>query len=107
MPILSVFFGYIFFSENLNKRRLISIILTVISVIYLFYFYKNFPWIGIIVGLSWSIYNVFRKKIDVDVDLGLFIESLLILPFVLIAFYFVYDSGNLDFGINSLQLSIF
>tara|TARA_B100000401_G_scaffold436623_1_gene380471 strand:+ start:124 stop:996 length:873 start_codon:yes stop_codon:yes gene_type:complete len=107
MPILSVFFGYLFFSEYLNKRRLISIILTVISVIYLFYFYKNFPWIGIIVGLSWSMYNVFRKKIDIDVDLGLFIESLIILPFVLIAFYFVYDSGNLDFGINSLELSIF
>ena len=35
MPILSVFFGYLFFSEYLNKRRLISIILTVISVIYL------------------------------------------------------------------------
>ena len=52
-------------------------------------------------------YNVFRKKIDIDVDLGLFIESLIILPFVLIAFYFVYDSGNLDFGINSLELSIF
>ena len=50
--------------------------------------------------------NLFRKKIDVEVDLGLLIESLLVLPFALIAFYFVYDSGNLDFGINSIQLSL-
>ena len=98
MPILSVLFGYIFFKEILNKLRVFSIILTFFSVVYLFYFYKNFPWIGLTVGLSWSLYNVFRKKIDVEVDLGLLIESLLILPFALIAFYLVYDSGNLDFG---------
>ena len=34
------------------------------------------------------------------------IESLVILPFALIGFYIVYESGNLDFGINSIQLSL-
>lgn len=106
MPILSVFFGYLFFKELLNKRRIFAIVLTIISVFYLFYFYKNFPWIGLTVGLSWSLYNVFRKKIKVDVDLGLLIESLIILPFALIGFYFVFQTGNLDFGINTLKLSI-
>ena len=106
MPILSVFFGYLFFKELLNKRRIFAIILTIISVFYLFYFYKNFPWIGLTVGLSWSLYNVFRKKIKVDVDLGLLIESLIILPFALLGFYFVFQTGNLDFGINTLKLSL-
>jgi len=106
MPILSVFFGYLFFKELLNKRRIFAIVLTIISVFYLFYFYKNFPWIGITVGLSWSLYNVFRKKIKVDVDLGLLIESLIILPFALLGFYFVFQTGNLDFGINTLKLSL-
>ena len=106
MPILSVLFGYLFFKELLNKRRIFAIILTIISVFYLFYFYKNFPWIGLTVGLSWSLYNVFRKKIKVDVDLGLLIESLIILPFALLGFYFVFQTGNLDFGINTLKLSL-
>ena len=106
MPILSVFFGYLFFKELLNKRRIFAIVLTIISVFYLFYFYKNFPWIGLTVGLSWSLYNVFRKKIKVDVDLGLLIESLIILPFALLGFYFVFQTGNLDFGINTLKLSL-
>ncbi len=106
MPILSVLFGYLFFKELLNKPRVFSIILTFFSVIYLFYFYNNFPWIGLIVGFSWSLYNVFRKKIDVAVDLGLLIESLVILPFALVCFYFVYKTGNLDFGIDSIKLSL-
>ena len=105
MPILSVLFGYLFFKEILNRLRIFSVILTIISVLYLFYFYKNFPWIGLTVGFSWALYNVFRKKINVDVDLGLLIESLVILPFAIIGFYLVYESGNLDFGINSIKLS--
>jgi len=106
MPILSVLFGYLFFNENLNRLRIFSIILTFFSVLYLFYFYKNFPLIGLVVGFSWSLYNVFRKKINIEVDLGLFIDSLLILPFALIGFYFIYESGNMNFGINSIKLSI-
>ena len=106
MPILSVFFGYVFFKELLNKRRVFSIVLTIFSIIYLFYFYNNIPWIGLTVGFSWSLYNVFRKKINVDVDLGLLIESLVILPFALIGFYFVYETGNLDFGMKSIELSL-
>ena len=106
MPILSVLFGYFFFGEYLNKRRIFSIVLTTISVIYLFYFYKNFPWIGLTVGLSWSLYNVYRKKINVDVESGLLIESLLILPFALFGIYLVYKTGNLNFGSESLKLSL-
>ena len=34
MPILSVLFGAIFFKEVLNKKRLISIFLVIISIIY-------------------------------------------------------------------------
>ena len=105
MPILSVLFGYLFFKEILNKLRIFSVILTCISVLYLFYFYKNFPWIGLTVGFSWALYNVFRKKINVDVDLGLLIESLVILPFALIGFYLVYKSGHMDFGMSSIKLS--
>ena len=106
MPILSVLFGYLFFKEILNKLRIFSVILTIISVVYLFYFYKNLPWVGLTVGFSWALYNVFRKKINVDVDLGLLVESLLILPFAIIGFYFVYKSGNMDFGMSSIKLSI-
>ena len=105
MPIISVLFGYLFFKEILNKLRIFSVILTCISVLYLFYFYKNFPWIGLTVGFSWALYNVFRKKINVDVDLGLLIESLAILPFALIGFYLVYKSGHMDFGMSSIKLS--
>ena len=88
-PILSVLFGFLFFGEKLNKKRTISIILVIASIIYLLFNFKSIPWIGLTVAFSWSTYNLLRKKINVDTDIGLFIESLFILPFAIIIFYFL------------------
>ena len=38
MPILSVLLGYIFFNESLNKKRIFSIILVLISISILIFF---------------------------------------------------------------------
>ena len=67
--------------------RILSIILVIISILYLVLIsFKSLPWVGIIVALSWGFYNLVRKKINVDTDVGLFIESLYILPFALFGF---------------------
>ncbi len=108
MPILSVFLGYIFFKEKLNQKRIFSIFLVIVSIIILLFFnVKSLPWVGIIVALSWGFYNLIRKKINVDTDIGLLIESLFILPFALISFYLVYEKGLNDFSLNNPGLSLF
>ena len=105
---LRFFLGYIFFKEKLNKKRIFSISLVILSIIFILFFnIKSLPWVGIIVGLSWGFYNLIRKKINVDTDIGLFIESLFILPFALIAFYFVYKNGLNDFSLDNPGLSLF
>jgi len=108
MPILSVFLGFIFFKEKLNKQRIFAITLVIISIIFLIFFsLKSLPWVGIVVGFSWGFYNLIRKKINVDTDIGLLIESLFILPFALFAFYLVYKNGYNDFSIQNPSLSLF
>ena len=69
-----------------------------ISILYLIILsIKSLPWVGIIVALSWAIYNLVRKKIYIDTDVGLLIESIFILPFALIAFYLRTINGHNDF----------
>ena len=97
MPILSVFLGYIFFKEKLNIKRALSIGLVVLSVCFLLIFnFQSIPWVGLIVALSWGFYNLLRKKINVDTDVGLLIESLFILPFAVVAFYILKFGGKVD-----------
>ena len=100
-PILSVLFGFIFFKETLNKRRIISIILVLISIIYLLFNFKSIPWIGLTVAVTWSTYNLLRKKINVRTDIGLFIETIFIVPVALILFYFISQKGLNDFSISN------
>ncbi len=108
MPIISVLLGFIFFKEKLNKKRIFSISLVIISIlIMIFLNIKTLPWVGIIVALSWAFYNLVRKKINIETDIGLLIESLYIFPFALIAFYFIFDKGLNDFSLTNPGLSIF
>ena len=105
MPILSVFLGFIFFKEKLNFKRIISILLVLFSVLFLIFVnFKSIPWVGLIVALSWGFYNLLRKKINVDTDIGLLIESLFILPFALVAFYLLTQKGMNDFSLTNPPL---
>ena len=110
MPILSVLLGYIFFKEKLNNKRIFSITLVILSILYLiFVSLKSLPWVGIIVALSWGFYNLVRKKINVETDIGLLIESLFILPIAIIIFYMIASKGYNDFSLSnpSMMLIIF
>ncbi len=108
MPIISVLLGYIFFKEELNKKRIFSIILVIFSILIIILFnLKSLPWVGLIVAFSWAFYNLIRKKIKVDTDVGLLIESLYILPFALVVFYFIIKNGFNDFNLSNPSLSLF
>ena len=108
MPILSVMLGYFFFKEKLNRKRVFSILLVVISILFLIVVsIKSLPWVGLIVAFSWGFYNLVRKKINVDTDIGLLIESLFILPFALIVFYLIAKEGYNDFQISDPPMMLF
>ena len=108
MPIISILLGSIFFKEKLNSKRIFSILLVSISILILIFLnLKSLPWVGLIVAFSWAFYNLIRKKINVDTDVGILIESLYILPFALIIFYFITKNGFNDFSLSNLSLSFF
>jgi len=108
MPILSVMLGYLFFKEKLNKKRVFSILLVILSILFLIIVsIKSLPWVGLIVALSWGFYNLVRKKINVDTDIGLLIESLFILPFALLAFYLIASKGYNDFQLSDPSMMLF
>ena len=60
-PILSIFFGFLFFDEKLNRKRILSILIVIISTIFLLFNLHSFPWVGFAVALLWSVYNLLSK----------------------------------------------
>ena len=107
MPIISVFLGYFFFNEEITKKTKLSILIVILSILYLLFTdFKTIPWIGLLVAILWSLYNLVRKKIKVDTDVGLFIESLLIFPFMLFAFYLITKNNLNNFDVADPSLMV-
>ena len=80
--------------------------MVIISTLYLLFNFSSLPWVGFTVAILWSTYNLLRKKINVETDIGLLIESLFILPIVIIFFYFIAKSNLNDFSISNPSLMI-
>ena len=106
-PILTVFFDYLFLKEKLNKKRVFSILIVVGSSVYLAFNLSMFPWIGILVAILWATYNLLRKLIKVETDIGLFIESLFILPIAIVVFYLIFRKGVNDFSLANPKIMFY
>jgi len=105
MPIISIFLGYFFLKEKINNKTKLSISIVILSILYLLIFdFKTMPWFGLLVAILWSVYNLIRKKINVDTDVGLLIESLFAFPFVLFGFYIITQNNLNDFHILNPSL---
>ncbi len=105
-PILSVFLGSIFLSEKLNLKKKISILIIIISIFYMMYFLEDFPWIGLVVAFSFSIYALLRKIALADTDIGLLIESLFLIPIIIVIFYNLNIRDEILFSIQNLNLAM-
>ena len=105
MPIISIFLGYSFFQELLTNKGKISVLIVIFTILYLIFSdFNSIPWVGLVVAFSWSFYNLLRKKINVETDIGLLVESLFILPVILIAFYIIVQNNLNDFDLSNPKL---
>ena len=105
-PILSVYFGSIFLGEKLNIKKKISIFIIILSIMHMMYFLEEFPWIGLVVALSFSLYAVLRKIVMVETDIGLFIESIFLIPIIIFIFYNLNIENEIIFNLKNLELSL-
>jgi len=106
-PMFSVFFGTVFLKENYNKNKIIAVFLVFLSIIYLILHYKTLPWIGLLVAITFSLYGLIRKKINVESDIGLLVETLLLTPFALFVFYYLFKLNFNIFSFNEVKLSFY
>ena len=106
-PIFSVFFGIIFLKERYNKNKILAVILVFVSILYLIFQYNSLPWIGLTVAVSFSVYGLIRKKINIESSVALLIETLLLSPLAIIAFVYLMKLNLNIFSLNEIKLSLY
>lgn len=82
-PLLNVFLGRVFLSERLRSLQQAAVILAVVGVAILIISYGQVPWIALVLAGSFGVYGLLRKKVAVESLPGLYVESVMMLPFAL------------------------
>ena len=106
-PLFSVFFGIVFLKEKYNRNKIFAVFLVFFSILYLIFYYKVLPWIGLTVAITFSVYGLIRKKINIDSGIALLIETLLLSPIAIIAFVYLVKLDLNIFSFNEMKLSFY
>jgi chloramphenicol-sensitive protein RarD len=106
-PLFSFFLGIVFLKEKYNRNKIFAVLLVFFSIIYLILYYKVFPWIGVTVAVTFSVYGLIRKKINIESDIALLIETLLLSPLAIIAFLYLVKLELNIFSFSEIKLSFY
>jgi len=97
-PLVNVLLGAIFLRERLTRWQFVSVLLALVGVLNLTLGYGKFPWIAVILCLSFGIYGLLRKKSGTRPIPGLFLETTLLTPVALIYLVILQRGSGLIFG---------
>jgi chloramphenicol-sensitive protein RarD len=97
-PLLNMAIGAWLFRERIDAAGLVAIALAVIGVLLQTLALGHPPLIALFLAVTFTIYGVIRKRIEVDAQAGLFVESLLMLPAGLALTLWLGHAGSARFG---------
>lgn len=83
-PLVNVVCGVLIFRERLNGLQTLAVLLAATGTLYLAWQSGEIPWVALVLAVSFSLYSVVRKVADVGPMVGLFWETVLLLPMALL-----------------------
>ncbi|MEZ5894172.1 MAG: EamA family transporter RarD [Parvularculaceae bacterium] len=103
-PLMFVAAGVVVLKEKLTRPQIAAVALASLGVIVLTFGAGVFPWVSIVLAVSFTSYGYARKMINVGATPGLFIETLLLAPFALVFLFWFDKTHGSDFGQGDLKL---
>jgi chloramphenicol-sensitive protein RarD len=97
-PLLNMAMGAWLFRERFDSTGLAAIALAVIGVALQTLALGHPPLIALFLAVTFTIYGVIRKRVSVDAQAGLFVESLLMCPAGLALVLWLGHAGTARFG---------
>lgn len=104
-PLVNVLLGFVFLKERLTSNQTIAVAIAAAGTLYLGWFLGTAPWISLALALSWGIYALIRKMLDVGPMVGMLWETLLLTPLATLYMVSGYRNGTLFFGGNDMRLN--
>ncbi|KIF48746.1 EamA family transporter RarD [Vibrio owensii] len=104
-PLINVLLGMVFLGERLRKLQWFAVVLAACGVLVQLIVFGSVPVVAIALAMSFGFYGLLRKKVSVEAQTGLFIETLVMLPAATIYLLFIASSPTSNMLDNPMQLN--
>ncbi len=105
-PLVNVLLGMLFLGERFRRMQWVAVALAFTGVLVQLWQFGSLPIIGLGLAFSFAFYGLLRKKIAIDAQTGMLIETLWLLP-VAAAYLFLFaDSPTSHLSANRLANSL-
>ena len=94
-PLISIFLGWVFLKERLRYGQWIAVLFASGGVCWELYSDRLIPVFGLTLAVSFGIYGLLRKQVNLPAATGLLVECCFLLPLVLVFIYFFDVSSDL------------
>lgn len=105
-PLVNVLLGFLFFSERMTKNQYIAIFIAFLAVLYQLITIGSIPLISLILAVSFALYGMLRKKVNIASIVGLFVETLILMPFALAYLYYIISNDTISFFNSSSYIDL-
>ena len=105
-PLINVVFGMLFLRERFRRLQWLAVLLAATGVLVQLWQFGSLPIIGFGLALSFALYGLVRKKIQVDAQSGMLIETAWLFPLAAIYLFGFADSTTSHLSANPLSLNL-
>ncbi|CAI2327750.1 EamA family transporter RarD [Vibrio parahaemolyticus] len=104
-PLINVLLGMVFLGERLRKLQWFAVVLAGCGVLVQLIVFGSVPIVAMALAMSFGFYGLLRKKVAVDAQTGLFVETLILLPAAAVYLLFIASSPTANMIENTWQLN--
>ncbi|WJV53662.1 EamA family transporter RarD [Prodigiosinella aquatilis] len=105
-PLVNIMLGMLFLRERFRPMQWLAVALAVCGILVQLWQFGSLPVIALALAFSFGFYGLLRKKIGIDGQTGMLIETLWLLPAAFIYLFMIADSPSSHLMQNPLSLNL-
>ncbi|WP_318373437.1 EamA family transporter RarD [Enterobacter sp.] len=105
-PLVNILLGMIFLGERFRRMQWLAVLLAGCGVLVQLWTFGSLPIIALGLAFSFAFYGLVRKKIAVDAQIGMLIETLWLLPVAAIWLFGIADTATSHMMQNPWSLNL-
>jgi len=94
-PLISIFLGWVFLRERLTLLQWFAVLIAILGVLWELYTDRLIPVYGLALAISFGIYGLLRKQVNLPAAPGLLVECSFLIPLVLLYVLFFSHTSEL------------